>query len=221
MKGLESESRVYSILRRVSGVIAHALCLVFTVFIAVLARPGTSLFSWHPFLMTLSFSLFMTEAVLIFSPDSSPIQKFSHKMKGRYHWILQALAVSCGSLGWAAIFYNKQLNQKPHFATWHGLIGLLTILYAVMQSLGGISLLYPKLADGWSLAKLKRYHSTSGLVCYLLGCTSLLLGMSSLWFTTAVHSLGWYAATLCPVLCGLVIMNQVSSIYVTRKQTRP
>ncbi|MBN3288608.1 C56D2 protein, partial [Polyodon spathula] len=214
----DSESGLYSILRRVAGVGVHVLCVGFTVFLAVVARPGTSLFSWHPFLMTFSFSFFVTEALLIFSPDSSPIQRFSHKIKGRYHWILQTLATTCALLGLAAIFYNKHLNNKPHFATWHGLVGLLTVLFAVMQSLGGVFLLFPKLARGWSLAKLKRYHAASGLVGYLLGCSSLLLGMSSLWFTTAVHSLGWYLAALCPIFSALVIMNQVTSSYMTKKR---
>ncbi|MBN3295081.1 C56D2 protein, partial [Amia calva] len=168
--------------------------------------------------MTLSFSFLMTEALLLFSPDCSPLQHFSHKVKGRYHWILQSLSASCAVLGLVVIFYNKQLNNKSHFVTWHGLVGLLTVLYAVLQSLGGVSLLYPKLVKRWSLSKLKRYHATSGLLAYLLGCTSLLLGMCSLWFTTAVHSLGWYLASSCPALTGLVLMNQVTNAYVARKR---
>nr|XP_006631115.1 PREDICTED: cytochrome b561 domain-containing protein 2 [Lepisosteus oculatus] len=220
-QGVEPETRAYRHLRRAAGVLAHLLGAAFTVFIAVLARPGTSLFSWHPFLMTLSFSFLMTEALLLFSPDCSPLQRFSYKVKGRYHWILQSLAATGAVLGLAAVFYNKYLNNKLHFTTWHGLIGVSAVLCAAAQSLGGVSLLYPKLVKAWSLAKLKRYHATSGLVVYLLGCTSLLLGMCSLWFTTAVHSLGWYLASLCPALCALVIMNQVTSSYVAKKRFQP
>ncbi|KAG5835914.1 hypothetical protein ANANG_G00249050 [Anguilla anguilla] len=133
---LETEPRIYHYLRATCGVAVHVLCLSFTVFIAALARPGSSLFSWHPFLMTLAFSFFMTEALLLFSPHSSPIQKFSHKSKARYHWILQCLCVACAGLGLAAISYNKHLNGKPHFSTWHGLVGLLAACGVVAQSAG-------------------------------------------------------------------------------------
>ncbi|XP_005992722.1 transmembrane reductase CYB561D2 [Latimeria chalumnae] len=218
--GSDSEMHLYRSLRVLSGMAAHLVTLGFTIFVAVTARPGTSLFSWHPFLMSLAFSFFMTEAVLVFSPESSPIQSFSRKVKARCHWVLQVLAVLCALLGLAIIIYNKYINDKPHFATWHGLIGLISVMYACGQSLGGVSLLYPKLVKGWSLAKLKLYHATSGLVGYLLGTTSLLLGMCSLWFTASVTGIAWYLAVFSPVLTGLVIMNQVSNTYLSGKRMK-
>ncbi|KAL0160652.1 hypothetical protein M9458_044377, partial [Cirrhinus mrigala] len=142
--------------------------------------------------------------VLLFNPYSSPVKKLKHKTKGRLHWILQGLCVCCATAGLAAIVYNKNLNEKPHFTTWHGLIGVLT-------SVGGLPLLYPKLAKGWSLAKLKRYHATSGLLTYLLGSLSLFLGLCSAWFSSSVNGYGWYLAVLCPVL-------QVTNAYMARKR---
>ncbi|KAJ8400173.1 hypothetical protein AAFF_G00398670 [Aldrovandia affinis] len=217
----ESEPRIYGYLRVTCGVADHVLCAAFTVFIAVLARPGSSLFSWHPFLMTLAFSFFMTEAILIFSPVASPIRKFPHKTKGCYHWVLQCLCMVSAGLGLAAISYNKHVNDKPHFSTWHGLTGLLTACGTALQSAGGAPLIYHSLAKGWSLSKLKRYHAASGLVVYLLGSASLVLGMCSLWFTASVRGAGWYLAAACPVLSALVIMNQVTSAYMAKKALRP
>ncbi|XP_064160362.1 transmembrane reductase CYB561D2 isoform X1 [Anguilla rostrata] len=218
---LETEPRIYHYLRATCGVAVHVLCLSFTVFIAALARPGSSLFSWHPFLMTLAFSFFMTEALLLFSPHSSPIQKFSHKSKARYHWILQCLCVACAGLGLAAISYNKHLNGKPHFSTWHGLVGLLAACGVAAQSAGGLPLLYHRLVKGWSLARLKRYHAVSGLLAYLLGSSSLMLGMCSLWFTASVHGASWYLVAACPVLSALFIMSQVTNAYMAKKALRP
>ncbi|XP_029631974.1 transmembrane reductase CYB561D2 [Salmo trutta] len=214
----ESEPRMYRFGKVACGILTHVLCVVFTVLITVLAKPGTSLFSWHPFLMTLAFSLFMTEAVLLFSPHCSPIRKLSHKTKGRFHWILQCLCASCATLGLAVIFYNKHLNGKPHFASWHGLVGLGTLCVVGVQSLAALPLLYHSLAKGWSLAKLKRYHAASGLVTYLLGSVSLLLGICSVWFTGAVGGYTWYLAALCPALSTLVIMSQVSNTYMAKKR---
>ncbi|KAF4097513.1 transmembrane reductase CYB561D2 [Onychostoma macrolepis] len=213
----ESEPKLYRYSRTLCGVFTHALCALFTGFIAALSRPGSSLFSWHPFLMTLAFSFFMTEAVLLFNPYSSPVKKLKHKAKGRLHWVLQGLCVCCATAGLAAIFYNKHLHDKPHFSTWHGAVGVLTVAVVGLQSLGGLPLLYPKLARGWSLAKLKRYHATSGLLAYLLGSLSLFLGLCSAWFCGSVSGSGWYLAVLCPVLSALVIMSQVTNAYMARK----
>ncbi|XP_068451069.1 transmembrane reductase CYB561D2 [Clinocottus analis] len=213
-----SELRVYGWTRTASAVLSHCVCVVFTVFIAVLSRPGTSLFSWHPFFMTLAFSFFMTEAILLFSPHGSLLKKFSHKTKGRVHWILQGLCVSCAVLGLAAIFYNKHLNGKPHFTSWHGLLGLFTVCVVGLQSLAAAPLIYHSLAKGWSLAKLKRYHAATGLVTYLLGSASLLLGLRSAWFTGSVGEYTWYLSALCCALNALAIMNQVSSAYTAKKR---
>ncbi|XP_041634242.1 cytochrome b561 domain-containing protein 2 [Cheilinus undulatus] len=214
----KDEPWIYSFSRAASLVVTHLICFVFTVFITALSRPGSSLFSWHPFLMTLAFSLFMTEAILLFSPHGSPIKRLPHKTKGRVHWILQVLCVSCAVLGLAAISYNKHLNDKPHFTSWHGFLGLLTVCVVGLQSVAAVPLIYHSLAKGWSLAKLKRYHAASGLVTYLLGSASLLLGLCSAWFTKSVDGYMWYLPALCPVLSALVMMNQVTSSYVAKKR---
>ncbi|XP_061908016.1 transmembrane reductase CYB561D2-like isoform X1 [Entelurus aequoreus] len=217
-KESEPESRLYAFTRVASAMLTHFLGVALTVFVAVLARPGTSWFSWHPLLMTLAFSLFMTEAILVFSPHGSPMRRFSHKVKVRVHWLLQCACLLCAVLGLAAILYNKHLQGKPHFTSWHGLIGLLTVCAVGVQSAAALPLVYHSLAKGWSLAKLKRYHAASGLVAYLLGAVSLLLGMSSVWFTASVSDGVWYLVALCPTLCGLIVMNQVTSAYVAKKR---
>ncbi|MEE6492178.1 hypothetical protein FKM82_016508 [Ascaphus truei] len=47
---------LYRCLRRLSGLLAHLLALGFTIFLLILARPGTSLFSWHPVFMAVAVS---------------------------------------------------------------------------------------------------------------------------------------------------------------------
>lgn len=214
----DSESWIYSFTRIAAASLTHLICIVFTGFITFLSRPGSSLFSWHPFLMTLAFSFLMTEAILLFSPHGSPIKRFSHKTKGRVHWILQCLCVSSAVLGLAAIFYNKHLNNKPHFTSWHGFLGLLTVCVVGLQSLAAVPLIYHSLAKGWSLAKLKRYHAASGLVTYLLGTASVHLGLCSTWFTTSTLGYTWYLSALCPTITALIIMNQVTRAYMAKKR---
>lgn len=162
----------------------------------------------------------MTEAILLFSPHGSPIKTFSHKSKVRVHLTLQCLGVSCAALGLAAIFYNKHLSGKGHFTSWHGLLGVLTVGVASLQSLAAVPLVYHTLAKGWSLAKLKRYHAATGLVSHLLGSVSLLLGLCTSWFTAAVGQHSWYLAALGPTLAALVLMNQVTNAYMAKKRSR-
>ncbi|NWV62612.1 C56D2 protein, partial [Malurus elegans] len=219
----ESESRLYRSLRVAAGAAAHLVALGFPAAVAVLARPGSSEGVWPvpiPLPSAPQFSFLMTEALLIFSPETSLLRSFSRKVRVRAHWALQLLALLCALLGLAIITYNKHLNGKGHFVTWHGLTGLLAVLYSGGQCAGGVLLLYPKLMKNWTLAKLKLYHATSGLVGYLLGCASLMLGMCSLWFTTTVTGASWYLAMLCPLVTSLVIMNQVSNAYLYRKRSQ-
>uniref|UniRef100_W5L2Y0 ascorbate ferrireductase (transmembrane) n=1 Tax=Astyanax mexicanus TaxID=7994 RepID=W5L2Y0_ASTMX len=218
MSSPDPEPRLYSLSRQLCGISAHTLCIAFTGLMAALAKPGSSLFSWHPFLMTIVFSFFMTEAILLFSPHSSPVGKLKHQTKVRLHWILQSLSSFCAVVGLITIFYNKHLNDKPHFTSWHGLIGVITVCVVVLQSVGALPLLYHKLAKGWSLAKLKRYHAASGLLTYLLGSSSLLLGICSSWFTGSVSGYAWYLFVFCPVLAALVVMSQVTNAYVAKKR---
>lgn len=214
----EVDARFYRCARTAVAGFTHVLCIAFTLFIVFLSRPGSSLFSWHPFLMTLAFSFFMTEAILLFSPHCSPVRKFAHKTKGRIHWMLQCLCMTCAAAGFVVIVYNKELNGKPHLTSWHGLLGLITLCVVGLQSMAAVPLIYHSLAKGWSLAKLKRYHAASGLVTYLFGSVSLLLGLCSTWFTAAVSEYTWYLSAFCPALSAFVIMDQVSHTYTAKKR---
>lgn len=167
------------------------------------------------------FSFLMTEALLMFSPESSLLRSLSRKVRARCHWVLQLLALLCALLGLGLVILHKEQLGKAHLTTRHGQAGLLAVLWAGLQCSGGMGLLYPKLLPRWPLAKLKLYHATSGLVGYLLGSASLLLGMFSLWFTATVTGGAWYLAVLCPILTSLVIMNQVSNAYLYRKRIQP
>ncbi|TTN83894.1 Cytochrome b561 domain-containing protein 2 [Bagarius yarrelli] len=214
----ESEPRLYRLSRLLCGGLTHFLCVAFTGTVAIIAKPGSSLFSWHPFLMTLAFSFLMTEAILLFSPHSSPALRCKHQVKSRLHWILQCSCVSCALLGFGTIFYNKQANGKPHFSTWHALLGVVTVCVVVLQAVAALPLIYHKLVKGWSLARLKRYHAAAGLVTYLLGSVSLLLGICSAWFSASVTGNAWYLMVLCPAVSAFTIMSQVTNAYMTKKR---
>lgn len=217
---VETESHIYHALRTASGAAAHLVALGFTIFVAVLARPGSSLFSWHPVLMSLAFSFLMTEALLVFSPESSLLRAFSRKARARCHWVLQLLALLCALLGLGLVILHKEQLGKAHLATRHGQAGLLAVLWAGLQCSGAWR------CSTRSCCPDGPWRSSS--------CTTPLLGWwATCWAVPAccwacAHcgsrppSRGaWYLAVLCPILTSLVIMNQVSNAYLYRKRIQP
>lgn len=174
------------------------------------------LFSWHPTFMSLAFSAVMAEAILVFSPESSILVRASRKTKVYFHWILQACSLTFAILGFGIIFYNKYAASKLHFTTWHGLFGLITTIYASVQCMAGIVLLYPNIAKNWKLVQLKTYHATFGLLGFTLACSTVALGLYSNWFTKQVSGIVWTFFLFCPLWLAMVVMNQVTNAYLPK-----
>ena len=80
----------------------------------------------------------MMEGILLFSPHSSILQKYSRRTKTTVHWITMSVAVVCMVIGQLAIAINKDRQGKEHLTTWHGRLGALTVLYSIAQAFGGV-----------------------------------------------------------------------------------
>uniref|UniRef100_F6QDK5 ascorbate ferrireductase (transmembrane) n=2 Tax=Ciona intestinalis TaxID=7719 RepID=F6QDK5_CIOIN len=223
MKTQKPGDRVLAVLRGICSMVAHFAAIAFTAYIFYISSPGSSLFSWHPTLMSLAFSCLMVEAILVFSPESSLFIKASRKTKVRIHWILQTCAVVSGILGFSAIVINKIRNNKEHFKSWHGTFGLITVIYVIVQALFGIFLLYPQAAKkwNWKLMQLKVYHATFGLLGFTLACITVVLSLFSNFVvkSAGVDGFIWGLCFFCPTWCCFIVMNQVTNAYlpITRK----
>ncbi|KAM6219517.1 putative transmembrane reductase CYB561D1 isoform 3-T3 [Rhynchocyon petersi] len=212
------ESRLTCWLRRGSGILAHLVALGFTVFLTVLSRPGTSLFSWHPVFMALAFCFCMAEAILLFSPEHSPFFFCSRKARIWLHCVGQALAILCAALGLGFIISSRTRSELPHLVSWHSWVGILTLLATGGQALCGLRLLCPRAARVSRVARLKLYHLTCGLVIYLMATVTVLLSMYSVWFQAQIKGAAWYFCLALPLYPALVIMHQISSSYLPRKK---
>ena len=154
-----------------------------------------------------------------------PIPKFSSIIiflfQIRIHWLLQLGAVTCAVLGLLAIVVNKIQKNKEHFTTWHGVIGLITVIYVVVQALCGVFLLYPEIPKKWhwKVIQLKVYHATFGLLGFTLACTSVILALFSNFVASSIEGFAWGLCFFCPAWNALIIMNQVTNTYlpITRK----
>ncbi|XP_069801071.1 probable transmembrane reductase CYB561D1 [Dendropsophus ebraccatus] len=213
-----SDYWLYRCLRRFSGFVAHVLALGVTIFLVILARPGTSLFSWHPVFMAAAYCLSMTEAVLLMSPETSPFCPLSRKSKTRLHWLLQLCVPVLAGLGIAFIICSKRRSEQSHLTSWHSMLGVLTLITTCCQAVCGLALLFPRLARVTAVSRLKLYHATCGLLVYLLSTATVFLGMCSDWFQAQIKGPVWYICIALPLYPALVIMNQVLDIYLPKKK---
>ena len=163
----------------------------------------------------------MLEAILMFSKSSSLVPSAPRATKVKYHWILQVLAVVSIIGGFLAIFINKNKRNKPHFVSWHGLLGGITAFMACFQMTMGPALLYPTLpiVNKFKLAMMKKLHALSGTIIFMSSCLVIFLGFYSNWFVSKVglYSLAWGLCAVCPVFFAATVNNQIAQAYLFKK----
>ncbi|KAG9260643.1 cytochrome b561 domain-containing protein 1 [Astyanax mexicanus] len=209
---------LYACMRKVAVVGAHGVALGFTALVSALARPGTSLFSWHPVCMSFAFCLCMTEGILLFSAEGSPLCFKSRKGKIRMHWIFQALMLLAAATGLGFMVASKNVSELPHLTSWHSLLGVATLAATVLQAACGVCLLFPKLLGIHSVPRLRLYHATCGLVAYLLATVTVMGAMFTDWFQATVKGVMWYGFLLLPLFPALVVMNQITNAFLPKKK---
>ncbi|KAI9551930.1 hypothetical protein GHT06_022267 [Daphnia sinensis] len=171
--------------------LVHGTIIGITAYLSYLSDPGSSLFSWHPFLMTLSMLFLMNEAVLIFSPQWSLLPKKFHKQLFMdCHVYLQLVALVGIVLGFVAIYINKEDNGKPHFKSWHGLLGLIQVLLILGQASVGSLAKYAKFFPfKLNVGKIKTFHDLLGAIVILFSSLNMVTACFTNFFASQTHIL--------------------------------
>ena len=151
----------------------------------------------------------------MFSPQSSLILSSPRATKVKFHWILQTAAVITALGGFAAIYQNKNMYNKPHFKSWHGLLGLSTVILICLQSLQGLGVLYSylPLAKKMKPSQLKQLHAVCGSLVFLVACITLGLGFNSNWFIRNASVYVYYGSILSCVGLAAIVIAQVFTEY--------
>ncbi|XP_037088249.1 cytochrome b561 domain-containing protein 2-like [Pollicipes pollicipes] len=174
-------------------------------YIIYVAVPGSSLFSWHPICMSISFAGMMLGGAEVFSLGS---QRYRHRVT--LHWQLQAAAAVLSLAGLAAIFFNKELRGAPHFTSTHGQLGLAAVAAATVQSAGGLLALYATRLPRLVAPRLtKTLHAMSGVVLVALGLYTLRLGLATAWFQLVAAPLAQPVGELLLALAVLRVTYRV------------
>lgn len=123
-----------------------------------------------------------------------------------------------GTIGLVFIVSSKNISESPHLTSWHSILGIGTAIAVGGQLLCGLCLLFPQLINTYSVARLRLYHATCGLLAYLMAMATVMLGLCSDWFTSQVNTVVWYLCIITLLIPALVIMNQVNSGYLSKKK---
>lgn len=161
----------------------------------------------------------MMEAILMFSPQSSLLAKSSRVIKAEYHKILQILALFCSVGGFLVIYSNKNLHNKKHFTSFHGLLGLITMILVLIQNFSGTFITYSKwlLPKNVKLAKVKLLHALMGSLVFMSACTTFYLGLCSNWFVKNSNTYTWYGSAFSILALGGIVLGQVFNEHVKRR----
>jgi hypothetical protein len=204
----KSETRRGDIAAEWGAYIATAVFLVST-WLITLNSTAQSPFIFHPLLQSLGITFF-AYGIITLQPTSQPHTKAAGLTRHQQAMISGLITIVLGA---TAIFYTKSINSKPHFTTWHGIFGGISLLWISAQvSFGGSSVWFDgKLLGGGGKAKaLWKYHRLSGYMLFpLLLVTSHLGGGWSTWVVDNSHFfVRLVTFTIAPlILLGAVVVR--------------
>lgn len=137
-----------------------------------------------------------------------------HSTRVTAHWAILLCAAVAHGLGFTAIYYNKELNDKPHFTSWHGIMGLAASGLLWLQLSAGIFIKYPTLLKTlFSLKLIKACHGLSGTLTYTVGMIAMLLSFWSLWFQKNAPEYVLYFALLLHLMLLFIVCRKFISKY--------
>lgn len=164
-----------------SAVLAQVgLLLSHVVIWNILREHPAGLFTYHPLFQSLAVLVFIEGIILLQPPPATSAIKRTGQ---RLHQSFQGFASLLIIAGASFIIYNKASHGAPHFTTWHGKIGLITLCFILVQALFGAAAVYtPSLVGGPGRAKaLYKYHRMSGYVGLVLLLLTPVLALWSDW----------------------------------------
>ncbi|KAJ3515957.1 hypothetical protein NLJ89_g1418 [Agrocybe chaxingu] len=194
------EDRQGDTIARHAALIFSFIVVAVTWTITLTSRPS-GWFALHPPLQSLALLLF-TFGIITLQPTNKPKTKAVGLTRHQIFVFLLAFPVII--FGIFAAWYNKFLRDAQHFKSWHGVIGVISMLWLIFQViLGGGSVWYGGwLFGGGVKAKaLWKYHRLSGYLLFpvLLFSTHLGGAWSSWGAKHTIWIIRFIAYTVAPL----------------------
>jgi hypothetical protein len=155
-----------------TGVVAQAgiWILVALIWSGIFSHP-LILFSSHP-LLNSSGILLITQAALILQPTHTSEQR---RLGTLIHATLANIGMLCLLAGFIVIEVNKSKSHRAHFESPHSIMGMITYILILIQSIVGVlQFFYPHVLGGEEKAKkVYKYHRMSGYVIFVLATATI------------------------------------------------
>lgn len=151
----------------------------------------------------------MSNAILAYSNNYYLTYKLPYTSRVTLHWMLQVAAGTCILIAFLCIYFHKVNNNFPHFKTWHGYLGLITVILSAGASSGGILAKYS--FQTRKLLKpvyIKVIHASFGSIAYILAITNICLGLNSDWFNSQANGALIVILIILNILSGAVVISK-------------
>ncbi|PPQ78531.1 hypothetical protein CVT25_011803 [Psilocybe cyanescens] len=209
-QSLKPEGRSGDAISRQTALISASIVMATTWTIVLMNAPTKAgWFAFHPPLQSLAILLF-TFGIITLQPTSQPRTKTAGLV--RHQMAIFIVGFPAITLGTMAVSYNKWLRDANHFTTWHGLFGIITMVWLLFQIfLGAGSVWYggALFGGGMKAKALWKYHRLSGYALFpLLLFTVHLGGAWSSWgerYSYGIVRLLAYTVAPVAILAGVYV----------------
>lgn len=170
---------------------------------ATILRQKVTLFSYHPLLNSVGI-LLIVEAIIILQPTHTPSQKRNGTL---VHASLIGIGISALIIAFVIIEYNKFSHHGLHFKSSHGILGFITYILFILQTIVGFTQYFtPSLYGSVSKAKaVYKYHRWSGYLILILTLTTVILATRTTFNVNVLHLKLWVVVTTSAlILVGII-----------------
>lgn len=148
----------------------------------------------------------------MFEPDY--YKSISHKLRVQFHLYCQIAGIVCTAIGFVAIYVNKNLAGKQHFKSYHGICGLVMMIFVCLVGVGGSLCYYSfSLRSYIRPVLLKIYHSSGGILSLIVGNLTVILGFYSHWYEkNGNRNLIWLIISVICISTLLILKRSVATL---------
>ncbi|KAF7966848.1 hypothetical protein HWV62_36897 [Athelia sp. TMB] len=190
--------------------IVAVLVILITTWVVVLSNQPRALgwFALHPTLQTLAL-VFFTYGIVTLQPTADPRSKAAGL--ARHQIAIIVLAFPAIVLGTSFMIYNKISHGAPHFTSWHGIFGLVAVVWIVLQMLVGAG----SLLAGPKGKVIYKYHRLSGYI--LFTWILITIHLAGAWSAWVVGNTAYATSVIVYTIAPIVLLVSVYSRLRTSK----
>ncbi|KAH8308023.1 transmembrane reductase CYB561D2 [Drosophila kikkawai] len=161
--------------------VLNQMCIGFvTIYMSYLTlRTGLAGTGLHAWLVTIGFSFFMAEGVMIHYGGNVLTNGYKRHTKTTIHWVLLTLGGGCGAAG-ALI---KMIQKGFLLQSTHGKLGMTAFILCILAMSSGLSALFSQRLKRLITPLLnKTFHNFLGFACFVIALVTQFYGYQTGYF---------------------------------------